>query len=63
MLDSTKNRVDLEKLNEVVLLQNQVKLLRLQDKQTRQNFHEDMNKVFNAVTETINDASEGVVKV
>ena len=35
---------DLEKLNELVSLQNQVKPFRLQDKLGKQNFHEDTKK-------------------
>ena len=50
MLYSTKDRQDLENLNELVLLQDQVKTVRLQDKLGKQNFHEDMKKVFELVT-------------
>ena len=44
MLYSIKDREDLEKLNELSLLQDQVKAVRLQDKLGKQNFHEDMKK-------------------
>ena len=42
----------------LVSLQNQVKVLRLQDKSGKQNFHGDVKKVFETVTETIEDASQ-----
>ena len=38
MLYSIKNREDLENLNELVSLQDQVKVVRLQDKLGKQNF-------------------------
>ena len=40
-----KNIEDLQKLDEAVSLQNQVKFVRLQDKLGKQNFHEDMKEV------------------
>ena len=62
MLYSIKNIEELEKLNELVSLQNQVKIDRLQDKLGKQNFHEDMKKVFEPVTKSIKDVSEEVTK-
>ena len=53
---------DLEKLNELVPLENQVKVVRLQDKLSKQNFHEDMKKVFEPVTKSIKDVSDEVTK-
>ena len=50
MLFSIKNIEDLEKLEELASLQNQVKVVRLQDKLGKQNIHEDMKKVFEPVT-------------
>ena len=47
MLFPFKDREDLEKLNELVSLQDQVKAVRLQDKLGKQNFHEDMKKFLN----------------
>ena len=47
MLYSIKDREDLENLEELVSLENQVKLVRLQDKLGKQNFHEDMKKSLN----------------
>ena len=62
MLFAINNREDLENLNELVSLQDQVKAVRLQDKFCKQNFHEDMKKVFEPVTKTIKDVSEDVTK-
>ena len=49
---STKNREVIEKLNELISLQNQVKAVRLQDKLGKRNFHEGMKKVFEPVTKS-----------
>ena len=62
MLYSIKNIEELEKLNELVSLQNRVKVDRLQDKLGKQNFHENMKKVFEPVTKSIKDVSEEVTK-
>ena len=62
MLYSIKNREDLENLNELVSLQNQVKVVKLQDKLGEQNFHEDMKKVFEPVTRTLENTSENLTK-
>ena len=62
MLFPIKNREDLEKLNELVSLQNQVKAVRLQDKLGKQNFHEDMKKVYEPLTDTIKNVSENITK-
>ena len=62
MLFPIKDREDLEKLNEAVLLQNQVKVVRLQDKLGKQNFHEDMEEVFEPLTDTIKKTSENITK-
>ena len=47
MLYAIKNNDDLENLNELVSLENQVNVVRLQDKLGEQNFHEDMEKFLN----------------
>ena len=60
MLYSNKNRVDVENLNELVSLQNQVKVLRLQDNLGKQNFHDDTKKVFESDTKTTKNVSEDV---
>ena len=62
MLFPIKSREDLEKLNELVSLQDQVKTVRLQDKLGEQNFHEDMKKVFGPVTKTLENTSQNLTK-
>ena len=62
MLYSIKNIEELEKINELVSLQNQVKVDRLQDKLGKQNFHEDMKKVFEPVTKSLEYTSENLTK-
>ena len=57
-MGSFKNREDLEKLNKLVSLKNQVKLLRLEYKLGKQNIHDDMKKLFDPVTEPIKDVSQ-----
>ena len=58
MLYSIKDREDLEKLEDLVSLQNQVKVVKLQDKLGEQNFHEDMKKVFEPVSKSLENTSE-----
>ena len=60
MLYSIKDKEDLEKLEELVSLQNQVKVVKLQDKLGEQNFHEDMKKVFEPVTKSLENTSEKI---
>ena len=62
MLYSIKDREDLENLNELASLQYQIKVVRLQDKLGKQNFHEDMKKVFEPVTKSLEKASENLTK-
>ena len=62
MLYSIKDREDIEKLEELVSLQNQVKVVKLQDKLGEQNFHEDMKKVFEPVTKSLNNTAENITK-
>ena len=62
MLYSIKNVEDLGILNELVSLENQVKAVRLQDKLGKQNFHEDMKKVFEPVTKSIKVVSQDITK-
>ena len=62
MLYSIKDREDLENLNELVSLQDQVKTVRLQDKLGEQNFHENIKKVFEPVTKTIENTSQDITK-
>ena len=53
MLFPIRNVTDLQNLNEAVSLQNQVKVAKLQVKLGEQNFHEDMTKVFEPLTNTL----------
>ena len=46
MLYSIKNRDDLHNLKKLILLQNQSKAARLEDKLGKQNFHEGLKKSF-----------------
>ena len=62
MLYSTKDREDLENLEELVSLENQVNAVRLQDKLGKQNFHEDMKKVFEPVTKSLENTSQDIIK-
>ena len=55
-------REDLENLNELASLQDQVKAVRLQDKLGKQNFHEEMKKVFEPVTKSIESTSQDITK-
>ena len=62
MLFSIKNIEELEKLNELVSLQNQVQDVRLQDKLGKQKFHEHMNKVFEPVSKSLENTSQNLTK-
>ena len=62
MLFPIKNREDLENLEELVSLENQVKVFKLHDKLGKQNFHEDMKKVFEPLTDTPKETSENITK-
>ena len=62
MMYSTKDREDLEKLEELASLQNQVKAVRLQDKLGEQNYHHKSEKLFEPMTTAIKNASENLTK-
>ena len=62
MMFPTKNVEDLQNLNEAVSLQNDVKAVRLQDKLGKQNFHENMEKVFEPLTDTLKKTSDNITK-
>ena len=62
MLYSIKDSEDLENLEELVSLENQVKVVRLQDKLGKQNFHEDMKKIFEPVAKSLENTSENLTK-
>ena len=59
---SIKNREDWENLNELVSLNKRVDELRLQDKLGKQNFHENMKKLYVPITETTNDTALDISK-
>ena len=62
MLYSIKDREYLENLNELASLQDKVKAVRLQYKLGKQNFHEDMKKVFEPVTKSLENTSQDITK-
>ena len=62
MLFPIKDREELDKLEELASLQDQVKVVRLQNKLGKQNFHEDMKKVFEPVTRSLENTSENLTK-
>ena len=62
MLYSIEDREDLQNLEELVLLESQVKEVGLQDKLVKQNFHEDMKKVFEPVTKFLENTSQDITK-
>ena len=62
MLYSIKDREDLENLEELVSLESQVNAVRLQDKLGKQNFYENMEKVFEPVTKSLKNTSENLTK-
>ena len=53
MLFPIRNIEDLRNLNEAVSLQNQVKVVRLQEKLGKQNFYEDLTEEFEPLTNTL----------
>ena len=62
MLYAIKKNDDLENLNELDSLENQVKVVRLQDKLGKQNFYEDMKKVFEPATKSFENTSQDITK-
>ena len=62
MLYPIGNVEDLQKLNELVSLENQVNVVRLQGKLGKQNFHDGMKKVFEPMTNVIKNTSEKITK-
>ena len=62
MMFPIKDREDLQKLNELVSLQNQVNEVRLQDRLGEQNYHEDSKKLFKPMTDAIKNTSESITK-
>ena len=62
MLYPINNREDLQKLNDAVLLQNQVQEVRLQNKLGDQNYHEDIKKFFKPMTDELKNTSEKITR-
>ena len=62
MLYAFKNVDDLENLNELVSLEGQVKAVKLQDKLGKQNIQEDMKKVFEPVTKSLENTFQDIAK-
>ena len=62
MMFAIRNVEDLQNLYEAVSLQNQVKVVRLQDKLDKQNFHEDFTEVFEPLTDTLKKTSGNITK-
>ena len=62
MFYSIKDREDLQILEDLVSLKSQMKAVRLQDKLGKQNFHEDIRKVFETVSNTMINTSEILIK-
>ena len=62
MMFPIRNIEDLQNLNEAVSLQNQVKVVRLQDKLGKQNFHENMEEVFEPLTDSLKKTSDNKTK-
>ena len=63
MLYSIKDREVLENLEELVSLESQVKAVRLQDNIGKQNFHEDVKKLFEPVTKSLENTSQDITKL
>ena len=59
---SIENIEDLKKLEKLDSLQNQVKIVGLQDKLGKQNFHENMKEAIEPVTDTLKCTSEKLTK-
>ena len=57
-----RNVEDLKNLNEAVSLEEQVKIVRLQDKLGKQNFQEDWKEVLEPVTKSLEKTSENITK-
>ena len=62
MMFPIRNVEDLQNLNEAFPLQTQVKVVRLQDKIGKQNFHGDLKEVFEPITKSLENTSENITK-
>ena len=63
MLYANKNTDGLEELEELALLKNQVQEARLQEKLGKQNFHENLKKLIELLTDTNENTSENLTKI
>ena len=59
---SIKDREDFGKIEQLASIQSQQKAVRLQDKLVKQNFHEDMKKAFETVTQSLENTSQDITK-
>ena len=62
MMFSIRNVKDLQNLSEAVSLQNQVKVVRLQNKLGKQNFHEDLREVIEPIFKSLENTSDKITK-
>ena len=62
MMFPIRNVEDLQNLNKAVSLQEQVKVVRLQDKLGKQNFHDHWKEVLEPVTKSLEKTSENMSK-
>ena len=62
MLYPIANAKDSQKVDNLVSSENQLKVVRLQDKLAKQNFHEDMKKVFEPVTRSLENTYQDITK-
>ena len=62
MMFPIRNIEDLQILNEAVSLQNHVKVVGLQDKLGKQNFHENVEEVFEPLSDTLKKTSDNITK-
>ena len=62
MLCSIENVEELSNLNNLVSLQSQVKEIRLQDKLGKENYHENIRKLYEPLNDTIKNTSENLSK-
>ena len=57
-----ENVEDIQRKNEAVSLESQVKVVRLQDKLGKQNYHHKTEELFESVSDTIKNSSENLKK-
>ena len=62
MMLTFKNVEEFQKLNDWISLENQVKVVRLQDKLGERNYYHDRNKLLELMTDAIKNTSQDVTK-